>query len=127
MGFSHFSPAEKKCDVGSALGSELSADFISFTPPAHSDQFWEDESGGMWMLLPSGRWYLLSLAPLTDGGYGARHGVRLLLHGPRGKRGAGECVFFLIHPLTHGSPGEAGTGPRHASPYPVPCARAVRT
>ena len=27
------------------------------------------------------------------------------LHGPRGKRGTGECVFFLVHPLhrDHGS------------------------
>ena len=34
----------------------------------------------------------------------------LLLHGLRGRRGTGECGFFLVHPLPddHGSLGEAG-------------------
>ena len=62
--------------------------------------------------------------------------MRLLLHGPRGRRGTGECGFFLVHPLPddHGSLGEAGTMPSScASPrllleeFPVHCARAVRT
>ena len=43
------------------------------------------------------------------------------LHGPRGKRGTGECVFFLVHPQhrhrDHGSFSETGTGHRHASVY----------
>ena len=53
---------------------------------------------------------------VRDDGYGARHGVRLLLHVLRGKRGTGECVFFLVHPLTHDAAlGMLGRGPRHAS------------
>ena len=54
-----------------------------------------------------------------DDGLGERRWVRLLLHGPCGKRGTGECVFFLVHPphRDHGSFWETGTGPRHASVY----------
>ena len=58
--FLHFSPAEKSAQVAPHPGSQLGADFASSTPPAHSDQFWEEEAGGRWMRLPSGRWYLLS-------------------------------------------------------------------
>ena len=62
--------------------------------------------------------------------------MRLLLHGPRGRRGTGECGFFLVHPLPddHGSLGEAGTMPSSCASlrllleeFPVHCARAVRT
>ena len=35
----------------------------SSMPPAHRDDFWEDEAGGMWMRLPSGRWYFLCSEP----------------------------------------------------------------
>ena len=45
--------ALERCAVRSALGvgTECGLDF------------WEDEFGGMWMLLPSGRWYLLCSDP----------------------------------------------------------------
>ena len=45
--------------------------------------------------------------------------MRLLVHGPRGRRGIGECGFSLVHPLPddHVSLGEAGTMPHHASAY----------
>ena len=49
--------------------------------------------------------------------------MRLLLHGPPGKRGAGECVFFLVHPLTQtivAASVRLGRGPRHASAYGCP-------
>ena len=41
-------------------------------------------------------------------------------HGPRGKRGTGECAFSFWSTLCtddHGSSWETGTGPRHASDY----------
>ena len=63
MGFLALFPGGKSAKIGPHSGSELSADFSSSTPPAHSDQCWEDEFGGMWLLLPSGRWNLLCSDP----------------------------------------------------------------
>ena len=58
------------------------------------------------------------------------------LHDPRGKRGTGECVFFLVHPL-HRRPWQFlgdWDGPSSCASlrtllkeFPVLCARAVRT
>ena len=67
--FALFLP-EKKFEVGSALGSELSADFISSTPSAYEvphfseygNFFFEDDKK-TWMRLPSGWWYLLCSEP----------------------------------------------------------------
>ena len=62
--------------------------------------------------------------------------VRLLLHGPRGRRGTGECGFSGVHllPDDHGSLGEAGTMPLSCvslwmllEEFPLLCARVVRT
>ena len=49
--------------------TKKSADFTPSTPPAQlaspflQEGFWEDEAGGMWMRLPSGRWYFLCSEP----------------------------------------------------------------
>ena len=63
--------------------------------------------------------------------------MRLLLHGPRGKRGTGECVFFVVHPLTQMIMAASWGGWDGSSScvslrllseeFPVLCARAVRT
>ena len=114
--FEHLSRRKKSATSGPHSGSELSADFTPWSLSAHQ-------------MPPS------SCCPLEGGtcsartqkssgmagddGHGERHWVRLLLHGPRGKCGTGECVFFLVPSYTddHGSLGEAGTGTRHASAY----------
>ena len=68
--------------------------------------------------------------------HGVQHVVRLLFHGPRGRRSTGECGFSLVHPLPvdHGSLGEAGTMPLSCvslrmllEEFPFLCARVVRT
>ena len=67
--FSTFPRRKKSAPLGPHSGSELSADFSSSSPPAQlaspflREGFFEDESGGMWMRLPSGRWYLLCSDP----------------------------------------------------------------
>ena len=82
-----FLGAEKSAKIGPHSGSELLPESSPSTRAAHSDQFWEDESGGTWMLLPSGRWYLCSARTqkfsgmARDDGHGGRHWVRLLLRG----------------------------------------------
>ena len=54
-------PNRKSAKLGPHSGSELSADFSSSTPvaqlasPFFQEGFWEDDAGGMWMRLPSGR------------------------------------------------------------------------
>ena len=55
----------KKCEDWSALGVRNCSPSRSHPRGqlAHSDQFWEDESVCTWMLLPSGRWYLLCSDP----------------------------------------------------------------
>ena len=63
-GFSALFPGGKKsAKIGPHSGSELLPESGPSTRAAHSDQFREDESGGTWMLLPSGRWYLLCSDP----------------------------------------------------------------
>ena len=54
-----FPRSKKSAKNGPHSGSELLPESSPSTLAAHSDQFWEDESGGTWMLMPSGRWYLL--------------------------------------------------------------------
>ena len=61
--FSTFLRRKKSAKIGPHSGSELLPESSPSTRAAHSDQFWEDESGGMWMLMPSGRWYLLCSSP----------------------------------------------------------------
>ena len=69
MIFSTFPRRKKSAPFGPHSGSELSADFSSSSPPAQlaspflREGFFEDESGGMWMRLLSGRWYLLCSDP----------------------------------------------------------------
>ena len=59
----------KSAKKGPHSGPELSSDFSSSTPVAQlaspflQEGFWEDDAGGMWMQLPSGRWYLLCSEP----------------------------------------------------------------
>ena len=60
--------------------------------------FWEDDVGGMWMQLPSGRWYLLCSEP-TRTILGSDMGLGCFFLVLRGERSAGECVT-LVHPLT---------------------------
>ena len=60
--FSTF-PRRKNAKIGPHSGSELLPESSPSTRAAHSDQFWEDESGSTWMLLPSGRWCLLCSDP----------------------------------------------------------------
>ena len=47
--------------------------------------------------------------------------MRLLLHDPRGRRGTGECGFFLVHPSS------CASLQLLLEEFPVHCARAVRT
>ena len=60
--FRTFPQKEKSAKIGPHSGSGLSADFSSSTPVAQlaspflRDGFWEDDAGGTWMQLPSGRW-----------------------------------------------------------------------
>ena len=75
--FCTFPRRKKSAKIGPHSGSELLPESSPSTPlaqpvcgcsfqavgAAHSDQFWEDESGGTWLLLPSGRWYLLCSDP----------------------------------------------------------------
>ena len=49
--------------IGPHTWSELLPESSPATRAAHFDQFWEGESGGTWMLLHSGRWYLLCSDP----------------------------------------------------------------
>ena len=53
--FRTFPGGKKGAQVASHPGSQLGADSSSSTPAAHLDDFMEDEAGGMWMRLPSGR------------------------------------------------------------------------
>ena len=61
--FSTFHRRKKSAKIGPHSGSELLPESSPSTRAAHSDQFWEDEFGGTWMLMPSGRWYLLCSDP----------------------------------------------------------------
>ena len=61
--FSTFPRRKKSAKIGPHSGSELLPESSPSTWAAHSDQFLEDESGGTWMLLPSGRWYLVCSDP----------------------------------------------------------------
>ena len=54
-----FAGGKKRCAGRLAPGSQLGADSSSSTPASRLDDFWEDEAGGLWMRLPSGRWKLL--------------------------------------------------------------------
>ena len=51
------------------------------------------------------------------------------LHGPRGKRGTGECVFFLVHPLhrDHGQALVTRQSMVALKVFPLLCASAIRT
>ena len=81
--FRTFPRKEKVGRLVRTRGRNCSPESSPSTRAAHSDQFWEDESGGTWMLLPSGRWYLLCSSGMArDDGHGERHRVRLLLRGP---------------------------------------------
>ena len=101
-----FLGGKKGAPLGPHSGSELSADFIQFI---HAVGSFRQVLGRLVRRhLDAVALWTLALALLgprsllgrSDVGYGARHVVRLLHHGPRGKRGAGECVFFLVYSLT---------------------------
>ena len=111
-------PGGKKCKDWPALGEEQFPESSPSTRAAHSDQFWEDEFGGTWMLMPSGRWYLLCSDPevFWDGpGWWAWRTTlgEAASSWSCGTRGTGECVLCLVHPphRDHGSFWETGTGP----------------
>ena len=60
--FSTFPLRKKSAKIGPHSGSEL----LPESSPSTGSSFrpvLEDESGGTWMLMPSGRWYLLCLDP----------------------------------------------------------------
>ena len=46
---------------GHSSSSTLSTDQVALA--GLSDEFWEDEAGGVWMRLPNGRWCLLRSDP----------------------------------------------------------------
>ena len=64
-------------------------DFSSSTPgaqlasPFGQEGFWEDDAGGMWMQLPSARWYLLCSEP------------EVYKDDPRSDMGSG-CFFLVL-------------------------------
>ena len=55
-------PRGKKCDVGSALGSELLPESSPSTPAAQLEDFFKD-AAGVWMRFPGGWWKLLGSDP----------------------------------------------------------------
>ena len=107
-------PAAGSSDLPDTANQQVFSTF----PPSEKVRRFREPGGRNWTRtsaygLRELCWWGCRLAPALTAARASWGTVRLLLHGPRGRRGSGECGFLLVHPLPDdpGSLGEAGTMP----------------